>query len=94
MIIDYVKVYQKATAGITDNDAIDFQVYPNPAKDLVTIKAQENIDSIELYTLLGSKIERTLGTDNSFSVEGLPAGIYFLKIYSGSAVTTKRLLVK
>jgi beta-glucanase (GH16 family) len=94
MVIDYVRVYQKATAGITDNDAIDFQVYPNPAKDLVTIKAQENIDSIELYTLLGSKIERTLGTDNSFSVEGLPAGIYFLKIYSGSAVTTKRLVVK
>jgi beta-glucanase (GH16 family) len=94
MVIDYVKVYQEATAGIPDNLSLDIQLYPNPAKDRVTIKTQQNIDSIELYNLLGSKIDIDLSSDNSFSVNDLPSGMYFLKIYSDAAVNTKRLLIE
>ena len=94
MIIDYVRVYQKATASINDNQLFDFQIYPNPAADLVNIKTQQPVDSIQLYTMLGSQIEVALTADNSFSVSNLNSGIYLLKITSGAATTTKRLIVK
>ncbi|BAO55112.1 family 16 glycosylhydrolase [Nonlabens marinus] len=94
MVIDYVRVYQENTASEDDINGFEFILYPNPAADLVQIKAQQNIDTVELYNLLGSKIEISLSTDNSFSVNELSSGIYFLKVYAGAAATTKRLLVK
>jgi len=93
MIIDYVRVYQNSTLSLQDHPATDFQLYPNPAKDRVHIKAQDSIDKIEVYTLLGSKIDVILNTDNSFSVSGFPSGMYVLKIYAGSLVTAKQLVV-
>ena len=93
MIIDYVRVYQKATASLEDNKAVDFQLFPNPAQELVTIKSQRPIDSIQMYNLVGSEITIALSQENSFPVNQLSTGLYLLKITSGDTVITKRLLV-
>ncbi|SCY38913.1 Por secretion system C-terminal sorting domain-containing protein [Nonlabens sp. Hel1_33_55] len=94
MVIDYVRVYQKSTASIGDEELDKVRLFPNPASDLVSIQSVNPIDTIEIYSMLGSQIQASLTSNNSFSVSGLSSGIYLVKMVSGASVSTKRLIVK
>lgn len=94
MVIDYVRVFQQSTASVDDNQLLDFQIFPNPASDVVTIKSNNPVDSIQLYSIQGSQIEISMVNDTSFSVNDLASGIYVLKIASGSSISTKKLVVQ
>lgn len=67
-------------------DNNDFIVFPNPARDVITVKAK-NVDfeneELELFDYTG-KLIRTFDTNNSssFNLENLPAGIYLLRCES------------
>ncbi|KQC34501.1 beta-glucanase [Nonlabens sp. YIK11] len=94
MIIDYVKVYQNQTLGIGEVKETDFQLFPNPATDLVTIQSQQTIDSVQLYSMLGTEIPVNLNSANSFAVENVASGMYLVKVTAGNTTTTKRLLIQ
>lgn len=59
-------------------------VYPNPAQDVVIIKATQPINTIEIYSLLGKKVMMIENTTerlrNEVSVSALSSGIYLLKL--------------
>lgn len=80
--------------GLNDNVALNFAVYPNPAKDFVTISSKaEPISQVEIYNVLGQKVmdqnfKETLS--ENINVSNLQAGMYVMKINSA---TTKRLLI-
>jgi beta-glucanase (GH16 family) len=87
MEIDYVRVYQEATASVFEIDNLtDVTVYPNPVNDKLTIKMPnlEGSSKVILYSITGKKLSTysqnsTLVThDFSF----LKKGIYLLKIES------------
>ena len=74
-------------------------VYPNPCDDLLNIESSEDITSIEIYNIQGSKV--MVVTNNSsdlfqVNVSELNAGLYFVKIYSSNEVQpmTKKFVVK
>ncbi len=57
-------------------------VYPNPTIDFITLTNDENVKSIELYSLLGRKI-RSFEVDRTgerYDVSDLPNGVYFMNI--------------
>lgn len=80
--------------GVNDNEASNFAVYPNPAKEFVTISSKtEPISQVEIYNVLGQKVmdqnfKETLS--ENINVSNLQAGMYVMKINSA---TTKRLLI-
>ena len=93
MIIDYVRVYQNTgTASVDDVFANKFRVYPNPAKDLVRIQTEEVIDKVEVYSVIGKKVQQQSKT-NQISIQNLQSGLYLLKIYADNKVVTKKLVV-
>ncbi|PRP67969.1 family 16 glycosylhydrolase [Nonlabens agnitus] len=94
MVIDYVRVYQQGTASIGDEELNKIQLFPNPATDLVSIQSVNPIETIEIYSILGSKIQTLQTSNNSFSVSSLSSGMYLVKLFSGTATSTKRLMVK
>jgi hypothetical protein len=69
------------TQGIT----LHYSIYPNPARDFITLKVEnyknENL-SYQLFDLMGNFIEREklVGTETSISMGNLIHASYFLKV--------------
>lgn len=73
------------TTGISLNKIIDEVLYPNPAKDFLYINNQAQlIDKIEIYSIIGSLIER-IDLDHrqkvKISVSDFEEGNYIVRIY-------------
>jgi hypothetical protein len=86
----YVK-YLFSTDGVDENMSQDVEVYPNPAKDMLTVKA-ENLSSVVIYNSLGQKVlAQTLDVnETTIDLSGLEAGIYMVRIVAdGNEVTRK-----
>jgi hypothetical protein len=89
------------TAGVWDNDTLNGQifVYPNPARNQITISKYTVNDQIEVMDLLGkyyqlSKQENALDKTLTLDVSSLSKGIYLVKIrnsYTNSFQTLKFL---
>ncbi len=70
-----------------------FTVYPNPTRGILNIKLNENrvIDTIELYNSLGQLIKST-ESNTSIDVQNLPAGTYFISVYSDKGKGTQKFI--
>ena len=74
-------------------EAIKALVYPNPAKEKVTIDGIEAAE-VKVYNALGQLVE-TVRNSNEISVSDLPEGIYLLRITDSKGVSqTERITVK
>ena len=84
--------YVDLTAVNENNAAPRFVVYPVPAKDMVHVEA-EGFQKAEIFSLTGQKLMESL--QNTMNVEGLPSGLYLIKVYDldGSS-QTQRFVVK
>lgn len=79
----------------------EVNVYPNPAKDLVTVSFDAAFNanrSIVLYDLLGSKVAEYAVNGNNgkmtFDVSALKNGVYLYSMTeNGKAILTRRLVV-
>ena len=93
--------FVNTTAGVWDNDTLNGQifVYPNPARNQITISKYTVNDQIEVMDLLGkyyqlSKQENALDKTLTLDVSSLSKGIYLVKIrnsYTNSFQTLKFL---
>ena len=76
----------------------DVAVYPNPSNNQkINIETEISLDTIELINLNGQlvqKINKPQFTNNTYSLENLPQGFYFVKLSStDNQTTTKKILV-
>lgn len=69
-------------------------LYPNPAKDLVSIQADSSVKSIELFDLQGRILQHTSENKKAMmlDVSGRPDGIYFLRITTAKGSAVKKLV--
>ncbi|WP_299889084.1 T9SS type A sorting domain-containing protein [uncultured Lacinutrix sp.] len=71
--------YNFATLGTVENELMGYSIFPNPAKDVITIKGLENnLNRVEVYSVSGQKI--ITKTSNRIDVSKFNSGIYILKI--------------
>ncbi len=78
---------------VVSNRAIQLDVYPNPAIDIVTIKSSENIKHINVFNTLGSKVIST--QHNELNVSHLSKGLYFINIsFENGSIMVKKLIKK
>ncbi|NVJ89332.1 MAG: family 16 glycosylhydrolase [Flavobacteriaceae bacterium] len=94
MAVDYVRVYQSATASTDNFFSSNFTVYPNPVSNNIQIKTSEPIHKIEMYSSLGKKVLTQNNNLKSINVNSLSSGLYLLKITSNNKVATKKVIVK
>ena len=73
------------------------KVYPNPAVDnRITIESETILDEIALINLNGQLIQQITDFEtnsNSYLLENLPKGFYFLRISSNNESITKKIIV-
>lgn len=72
------------TSAITFTN--NYSVFPNPATDVLTIQGKRIPDMAEIYNS-GGKMVMAASNSSTLSVSGLPAGLYFLKVYSEKNIT-------
>ncbi|MBS1613258.1 MAG: T9SS type A sorting domain-containing protein [Bacteroidetes bacterium] len=94
-IWDFFKLYtlNGSATGIAEAaKAIELNVYPNPASSTVNVEADEYMNNISVYNLLGEKVmERNLNsTAAQLNIEDLHSGIYLLSIKADGNTYTKR----
>lgn len=75
-----------AVAGIEENTKIDFEYFPNPTTDILTINAKDIIDSIEIYDVNGRQImnSKSGNTTSKIYMANYNAGTYFVKVIIGN----------
>lgn len=68
-------------------------IYPNPARELVSISGINNVNSIKVYSILGS-LEKEIYNQNEFNVSDLSAGLHLVMIEGEGQQIMKRIVVK
>jgi len=78
--------------GIAEIPVGDFNLYPNPAQQYITVEREfATFATIELYNAVGAYINKYETTEAKFeiNVATLSAGTYFIKVTEGDKVGTK-----
>ena len=84
-------------AGLNDADIAKFSnVYPNPATSEVTVQSSFNIESIELYNMIGQLLDTkpVNAYSTSLDVSLYPKGNYTLLIRTRQGSAKKKLIVQ
>lgn len=86
--LDYV-------VGINENDTHRVMTYPNPCSGIFYIRADQDIDKVQVYDLTGRLIEsrNVNASDTQISFAG-SAGTYLVQIYLADEVLVKQVIVK
>lgn len=68
--------------------------YPNPVKDVFEIEAKNNIDSVEVYTVLGQLVSSKIVNQSKTNLDlsSLKTATYFVKITSENKTEVIRIL--
>jgi hypothetical protein len=73
----------------------NLKLYPNPASENVTLIADDQMETIQLYNTSGQLVKEIKGSTEyaSFSVDDLPNGYYVVKVISKTVVSFTSLVV-
>lgn len=85
------------TLSLNQLDKSKFRVFPNPARNLLTIESDINIQSLVFYDSIGKEIMnfKNINTPREeIDLKGISAGIYFLKIIDENAKFVIHKVVK
>lgn len=97
-IIDIADFVGIITLNVSEHNLFQFQLYPNPARESVTIQVQqpEMIGAeVILYSPTGKEVLKTTLTQEvtQLDVKGLSTGLYLVKIFQQDRVWVEKLIV-
>jgi hypothetical protein len=75
---------------IKDLATIDFQLFPNPAENMLNIQSTENIENVKIYSTQGFLVKEVYS--KSIDVSQLSAGMYFAQITLNGKSFTKKFI--
>lgn len=81
-------------AGVPQYTFNSLQLYPNPAKNSITISNTTLIDTAVVYTITGQKVmaQQIAATEATLTIGNLPAGMYLLTLSSNGATKTVKVV--
>ncbi len=79
-----------SVVGIEEASALEVNLFPNPATDILNITSSETISEIEIVNTLGQVVKRIeVNSDNAVcNVEDLTSGVYVVRIYGNPYTST------
>ncbi|QTE21635.1 leucine-rich repeat domain-containing protein [Polaribacter cellanae] len=88
--------YDAALSVDDDTFSKSFKLYPNPVDNILQIRntSDVKINKIEIYNLLGKKIQVVNNPKNAIDVSLLSKGVYLLNVFTDKGKTTKRVVKK
>ncbi|MDO6598344.1 endonuclease [Oceanihabitans sp. 2_MG-2023] len=80
--------------SISETNALQVQVYPNPARNVVYINGLLNKATVEVFSVEGRKVETYNIHGNSVLNTNLSSGMYLFKITSEDKTTIKKIVIQ
>ena len=82
--------------GVNDSYTDNISIYPNPAKDNVSITLPEENAQIDIVNVLGQTVKsvNTTSTNETISLVGMEKGMYFFCIRLHDKTITKKVIVE
>lgn len=77
------------TLGITDFDTSEFEIYPNPFSNHITIS--ETVDEMRVYDSLGKQVLHVFQA-NTIDTSSLSEGMYYIELITTSQRHVKKLV--
>ncbi|WP_162198218.1 LamG-like jellyroll fold domain-containing protein [Geofilum rubicundum] len=101
---EVVDISASPVTGLTDSEpdlSDTFSVWPTPANDVLNLSFSQPLNQngldIEIYNMNGRMVMNPFissGAETTIlNISGLPNGIYLLKLFSGSFVSTRKIVV-
>lgn len=89
----WVAIVTCATLGTSNRIVPGFTFYPNPSSGLVNMSANEEINNIEVFNIVGQLILTRKNNSNEASVDlaAFADGVYFFRITSDTAEMNFRI---
>jgi hypothetical protein len=83
-----------AAVALDENQIEGLKIYPNPAKNILNISAQKNIESISLFNISGQAVMSVYPnkTKQQIDISQIPQGVYFVKIQVNGQLTATKLV--
>jgi len=107
--IDDLKIYDRAISAAEvsslytnnsilatksfQNNTLKATIYPNPTSDNFIIEMENEVKSVEIYSLLGQKI--LTANSKNINISNVSKGVYMVRIEdTNSVVTTQKLIIE
>jgi hypothetical protein len=83
-----------AALGVNSFNASNIRMYPNPTSAVFTIEANDVIENVSLYNVLGQEVLVRNSNSNSVTLDvaNLQTGVYVVKTMIGGVTATSRLV--
>lgn len=81
---------ENCSLSLEDETTMELTIYPNPARDVMNISSNQEIESALLFDLNGQLIKKT--TAKNITVGELNPGVYLVQVTTPKAVVTKRIV--
>jgi Zn-dependent metalloprotease len=92
-IEDY-SITVSAALGLSTENKIAFNVYPNPSNDFIYVESTEENHRLTMYDVLGREVySLDFNKEIKIDVSEFSAGVYSLKLETGNTTQTKKLVV-
>ena len=78
--------------SVDDNETIDFNVYPNPITDVLTINTNGDIESIQIFDQTGRSVLRYFSSHEEIDISHFTSGMYILKLTSKNGIKTQSIV--
>jgi hypothetical protein len=90
-----VTVEFKLIVGINELNERSLNIYPNPAKDLITVKMNTVINQIAILNINGQLVSTSLiyGNQGIINISELSNGMYFLRIETAKGIIMKKIQI-
>ena len=88
--------FKTTTEGCIELMENNFNIYPNPANDVINIEAEFDVEEVTIYNITGVMVYNEQCTMNNvqLNVSDLNSGVYFVKVVTNNGETVKRFIKK
>lgn len=79
--------------GLQENNFInDITIYPNPVKNILNFKTEQNIVKVEIYDIAGRILSSNPVSENKIDLSNLKSGNYILKLYTEKGTVNVKII--
>lgn len=87
-----VPAQDPATLSNTNNQKIEFSLYPNPTSDYLNIHSEEQVLDVTIFNVQGRQVLKS--SEDRLDVSNLTSGIYLIEVKTNSGKATSKFIKK
>jgi outer membrane protein assembly factor BamB len=89
---EYVIAFSSGTTAIENISFEEYTIYPNPAKDYLSISGLNENTNVAIYDMTSKLIYNKHVSNNQIDISNFQSGIYIVKIETAKGIITKKFV--